>query len=145
LHEEEKSKVKAPDPPCKVSRAPLPAAVATSLHDLWHAMLQRSRYPTPAERTAHGVHLDGVGYVFLACEQGLGYRGAEANNPGAGTRPALLADIAVRLAAYVGAAPNEREEQLQRVTAAMDRLAAALATADGATSRRQDAPAKSDK
>jgi len=79
-------------------------------------------------------------YVFLAFEQGVGDRSAGASNPVPGSRPALLAGIAVQLAGYVGAAPTEREQELKKITAAMDQLASRPRTSPrrGSRTRRRE-------
>jgi hypothetical protein len=121
--EEQEHKARTADPPCKVTRKPLPEALATRLLALWQTMLQRTRYAQP------DLSLDGVSYVFLT----NGYRGGEASNPKAGTRPFQLAEIGKLTVAWVRCEQAQEPAALQQLTVKIETLEAMLAAADAPT------------
>ena len=115
---------KAGEVPCKVMKKALPASVYVRLKALWKSMLLRTQH----QRNDRQV-IDGVSYVFVSYERGIGWRSGRAHSPAEGTRPFMLAEIGKLVVAFVEAESSAEEETLSRMTELMDNLESMLARA----------------
>lgn len=121
---------------CEVVKKGVPRTLVDPLRKVWRAMLLRTRY-----QDSNGVILDGVGYVFLSYERGVGHRGGRTHSPTPGTRAHALVEIGRLLVAFADAEPAAEEAMLSKMSQRIDdlesELAAASDSADGPGEKKQ--------
>ncbi|WP_215906284.1 hypothetical protein [Hymenobacter latericoloratus] len=87
-------------------RAEISPELATALARLWNRAIQQVRYPEPLV----SMRSDGVSFVFMAFQAGVGERAGETWSPAAGSTMALLTGIVTDLK-EVALAPQNKELQ----------------------------------
>lgn len=90
-------------------RAEISPELATTLARLWNRAIQQVRYPEPEPLVS--LRSDGVSFVFMAFQAGVGERIGETWSPAAGSNMALLTGIATDLKEVILAPQNKELQQ----------------------------------